>query len=87
MNNTIGQILRIIGYITIALGVIASLIIWFIVADELNGMAGFGAGLGTFVGTFVSGMMFLGFSEIIFLLESLNANSKTEIKDDELPEI
>lgn len=92
MENTTGKVIRTIGLITIGLGAIASIIIGIAVADEYNGAFGVGAALGTIVGTFVSGMMFIGFSEIIFLLqENLNANNKkgeNEIKkEDELPEI
>lgn len=92
MENATGKVIRTIGQIIIGLGAIASIIIWIAVADAYNGAFGFGAALGTFVGTFVSGMMFIGFSEIIFLLqENLNANNKkgeNEIKkEDELPEI
>lgn len=92
MNNATGKVIRTIGQIIIGLGAIASIIIWIAVADAYNGVFGFGAALGTIFGTFVSGMMFIGFSEIIFLLqENLNANNKkgeNEIKEeDELPEI
>lgn len=92
MENATGKVIRTIGQIIIGLGAIASIIIWIAVDYAYNGAFGFGAALGTFVGTFVSGMMFIGFSEIIFLLqENLNANNKkgkNEInKEDELPEI
>lgn len=92
MENATGKVIRTIGQITIGLGAIASIIIWIAVANAYNGALGFGAALGTLVGTFVSGMMFIGFSEIIFLLqENLNVScdkdKKASTKDDELPEL
>lgn len=94
MENQIGKVLNIIGKIVIGLGVIGSVILWAILIDE--DIIGFTISLAVFISTFVSGMMFIGFSEVIFLLqENLNANKVTSVQTrveknvetDELPEI
>lgn len=65
-------------------------------ADAIYGGSAFIAAIVTFISSFISGMLFIGFSEVIFLLqENLNANKVTSvqtrveknIETDELPEI
>ncbi len=94
MKNKIGKILKVIGKVVIGLGFIGSLIVWGNLMDE--GVICFITVLAVFISTFVSGMLFIGFSEVIFLLqENLNANKVTSvqtrveknIETDELPEI
>lgn len=86
MENKIGKIFFVIGMLTICSGLIAS----FIVGNEYK----FIFGLITFICSFVSGVLFIGFGEVIFLLqENLNSNRNTArhivsgIETDELPEI
>ena len=69
MSNTVGRIIKIIDGIIIAIGVVAGLIGWVLIADEISGFIGFLAAIGIFVGFFVVGIMFVGFSEIICLLQ------------------
>lgn len=69
MSNTVGRIIKIIGGIIIAIGVVAGLIGWVLIADEISGFVGFLSAIGIFVGFFVVGIMFVGFSEIICLLQ------------------
>lgn len=94
MENQIGKVLNIVGKVVIGLGVIGSVIVWANLIDE--GIIGFATSLAVFISTFVSGMLFIGFSEVIFLLqENLNANKVTSVQTrveknvetDELPEI
>lgn len=65
-------------------------------ADAIYGGSAFTAAIVTFISSFISGMLFIGFSEVIFLLqENLNANKVTSVQTrveknvetDELPEI
>lgn len=93
MNNTTGKTLKVIGVLTIILGLFAGLIVWGVYEFEPVGLLW---DLVTCVGTFVSGMLFIGFGEVIFLLqENLNANKVTSVQTrveknvetDELPEI
>lgn len=89
MKNTTGKVLTVIGALSIVLGALASFIVWASSEEFLWALV-------TCVGTFVSGMLFIGFGEVIFLLqENLNANKVTSvqtrveknIETDELPEI
>lgn len=93
MNNTIGKALKVIGVLTIGLGFFASIGINFIYDYEEIGLI---VSIVLFISSFVSGMLFIGFSEVIFLLqENLNANKVTSVQTrveknvetDELPEI
>ena len=85
MDNSVGNIIRTIGKVIIGLGLIAAIVVWVAVADEISGFIGFISAVGTFVSTFISGILFVGFSEIIFLLEDIkNGNrnkSDTETKE------
>lgn len=94
MENQIGKVLNIVGKVVIGLGVIGSPVVWANLIDE--GIIGFTIALAVFISTFGLGMMFIGFSEVIFLLqENLNANKVTSVQTrveknvetDELPEI
>ena len=77
MNNSVGKIIKTIGKIIIGLSVLAGIIVWITVAHKMNGAVGFCSAMGTFVSFFISGIMFIGFSEIIFLLqENLDVNRK-----------
>ncbi len=77
MNNSVGKIIKTIGKIIIGLSVLAGIIVWITVAHKMNGAVGFCSAIGTFVSFFISGIMFIGFSEIIFLLqENLDVNRK-----------
>ena len=66
-NNLVGQIFRIIGYITFVLGFIISYVLY-------STFEVFAIALMVFLSTFISGMLFVGISEIIFLLDSMDAN-------------
>ena len=80
MNNSTGKILNIIGIVIMGIGLIGAIVTWIIIADNTNsGIAGFGAFIGTFIGSFVFGMLFIGFSEVIFLLQE-NIDIKKEAK-------
>ena len=72
MENTVGKIIKMIGYIVIALGIIAGIVACIIVNDNFDGLAGFGAFIGTVISFFVSGIMIVGFSEVINLLQENN---------------
>lgn len=93
MENQTGKGLSIVGKVVIGLGVVGSFIIWGCFDFET---IGFFWSLAAFVSTFLLGMLFIGFSEVIFLLqENLNANKVTSVQTrveknvetDELPEI
>lgn len=61
-ENMISKIIKCIGIVTIALGSLAFLIIG---ANAENG----GIVIGGIVGSFISGVMFIGFAEVINLLQ------------------
>lgn len=77
-ENTIAKIINIIGKVIIAIGFIAGIIIWGIIADKSDGTMGFIIGLTEAVVCFISGMLFIGLSEIIKLLQ-INANNTSEM--------
>lgn len=79
MDNSTGKILNIIGCILMALGFIIGVVAWIIIANDISGIAGFGTFIGILAGSFVSGMLFIGFSEVIFLLQE-NNNIQKEAK-------
>ena len=96
MENQIGKIFNVMGKLEIVAGVFASIATWIAVGDEYGGVICFVTVLAVFSSSFISGMLFIGFSEVIFLLqENLNANKVTSvqtrveknIETDELPEI
>ncbi len=96
MENQVGKILNVIGKVVIGLGTIASIATWIAVANEFRGVIGFVSALVVFIIMFISGMLFIGFSEVIFLLQvNLNVNRVTSVQTrveknvetDELPEI
>ncbi|WP_417900467.1 hypothetical protein ABN702_09565 [Bacillus haimaensis] len=69
MENKVGVILRIIGF-----GII---IIGFILAIKvISETESFGLGVPLFFETFVTGMVFIGFAEVINLLQSINNKIK-----------
>ena len=75
-GNKVGSIIYGIGVLTIAVGVFAALICWYV----LN----FGIALICFFSAFISGMLFIGFGEIIKLLQQLvdergATNSKVKV--------
>lgn len=72
MNNFVGKILKIIGVLTIISGVITGWIVWGVIADAYNGSIGFAANFVVFGSSFITGMLFIGFSEVIYLLQSIN---------------
>ncbi|MBQ9227877.1 MAG: hypothetical protein IJ168_03510 [Eubacterium sp.] len=73
MNNSIAKILKIIGCVMFGLGLLGGVITWIVMASVLdNGLAGFGTCIAIAVISFVSGMVFIGFSEIIKLLQEQN---------------
>lgn len=69
MNNTVGGIIKLIGGLIITIGFIAGIVVWIFVAGDTSGFVGFLSAVGTFIGFFVIGIMFVGFSEIICLLQ------------------
>ena len=64
MENKIGKTLHIIGILTIALGILGSLILNVSLDDETPIIFFVGG-----IASFVSGMVFIGFAEIISLLQ------------------
>ena len=70
-ENTISKILKIIGIATIAVGILASLILGNS-ADEIT------ITIGGIIGSVISGMLFIGFSEVINLLQQ-NADNQEKI--------
>lgn len=77
MENQTGKGLSIVGKVVIGLGVVGSFIIWGCFDFET---IGFFWCLAAFVSTFLLGVLFIGFSEVIFLLqENLNANKVTSV--------
>lgn len=70
-ENTISKILKIIGIATIAVGILASLILSSS-ADEIT------IAIGGMIGSIISGMLFIGFSEVINLLQQ-NADNQEKI--------
>lgn len=93
MENQVGKSLNIVGRVVIGLGIVGSFVIWGCFDFET---IGFYWCLAACLSTFLFGMLFIGFSEVIFLLqENLNANKVTSvqtrveknIETDELPEI
>lgn len=93
MENQVGKTFNSVGKVVIGLGVVGSFIIWGCFDFET---IGFLWCLAAFGSTFLLGMLLIGFSEVIFLLqENLNANKVTSvqtrveknIETDELPEI
>lgn len=85
MNNIVGKILKIIGIVTIILGLISGWVVWALIAEEFNSSLGFSANLIVFGSSFVSGMFFIGLSEIIFLLQSLCDKGKTPLQEEKKP--
>lgn len=79
-ENTIANIIKRIGVIVIVLGIISGLIIWGIIADQSSGAVGFVVCLVEIVMSFVSGMLFIGLSEIIYLLQHNVNNSSALLK-------
>ncbi len=63
-ENIILKILNVIGIATIAVGIICSLILG-ISADEIT------ITIGGIIGSSISGMFFIGFSEVINLLQQV----------------
>lgn len=87
MSNTVGKIIRFIGLAIIALGALAGIIVWIAVAHETDGLIGFASGAGTFIGSFISGILFVGFSEVIFLLQiNLDSTRKNQKQENEYEE-
>jgi hypothetical protein len=80
-ENTVGKILKVIGGIIIVVGIIFGLII-----GSRAGRFGLIPSVYIIVTTFVSGMLFIGFAEIIKLLHEinlkLNGNEKEVEKED-----
>lgn len=80
-ENTVGKILKVIGGIIIVVGIIFGLII-----GSRAGRFGLIPFVYIIVTTFVSGMLFIGFAEIIKLLHEinlkLNGNEKEVEKED-----
>ena len=75
-SNSVAKVLRGIGIADIVLGFIASIIVGLVVADSVEGGIGFLAFLCWFGVSIVSGMIFIGFAEIISLLQqSVNIQS------------
>lgn len=72
MDNFVGKILKAIGILTIISGIITGWIMWAIIAKEYNGSIGFGANFVIFGSSFITGMLFIGFAEVIYLLQSIN---------------
>lgn len=85
MNNIVGKILKIIGIVTIILGLISGWVVWALIAEEFNSSLGFSANLVVFGSSFISGMFFIGLSEIIFLLQSLCDKEKTSLQKEQAP--
>lgn len=75
MNNTnaISKILKIIGIATAVIGIIASLILGNS-ADEIS------ITIGGIIGSIISGMLFVGFSEVINLLQQNVDNQEKVLK-------
>jgi len=69
MENKVGGILRVIGFGIIIIG-----FIWAIVV--ISETESFGLGLPLFFQMFVYGMVFIGFAEVINLLQSINNKIK-----------
>lgn len=74
-ENNIGKTLRIIGMLTIGLGILGSLILSANIDEELPIIFIIGA-----VSSFISGMSFIGFGEIISLLQK-NVDKQDKIID------
>ena len=75
MENKIGKTLHIIGIITIFVGIIGSLILSINLDSDFPVILFIGS-----IISFISGMVFIGFGEIISLLQE-NNNKKQEIID------
>ncbi|WP_226681402.1 hypothetical protein [Sutcliffiella horikoshii] len=67
MQNQIGAVLKVVGGIVIALG----LLLGIIGASQTNSFLFF---VTTFLGSLVTGMVLIGLSEIICILEGINEN-------------
>lgn len=77
LKNIIDEIIIKTGKAIIILGAISSLIIWSAVGNKINGTTGFIYALCCFIATFITGIFFIGFGEIIFLLRDISKNDKT----------
>ncbi|WP_223700072.1 hypothetical protein [Sutcliffiella deserti] len=81
MQNIISRILMVIGFVVISFGFIIALII----ATETSLMQA----TMTFFSTFVSGMLFIGFAEVIRLLDEINnklSRRKTNVTKEDTQE-
>ena len=83
-NNTIGSILRVIAWITYVGGFIAGLVLGnvevpYIYISGTHTEFSFTVALIYWVSAFISGTIFLGFAEIISLLQKLVDIGKTNI--------
>lgn len=68
-RNSIATALDIIGTIILVLGIIGSLIIWAVVADNINGTVGFIAFILELLSSVTFGLVLRGLGEIINLLQ------------------
>lgn len=75
MKNVAGTIIKTIGLITIGLGIIISFVMLAFISNEFDSDFGFLASLITFAITFISGIVFVGFGEIILLLQDVANNT------------
>ncbi|MGD6832841.1 hypothetical protein ACQCT5_11795 [Sutcliffiella halmapala] len=75
MENKVGGILRIIGFGIIIIGFIWA---WQVISETES----FGLGVPLFFEMFVTGMVFIGFAEVINLLHSINNKIKPLDNDD-----
>lgn len=86
-KNTIGRIIRYLGFLVIVLGLLFGISIFFLSMPHSSGfydpntmgrmMPPFrNFGLFVIAGTFIHGMLLLGFSEIIFLLDKIAKNKE-----------
>lgn len=85
MNNIVGKILKVIGIVTIILGLINGWVVWALISVEFNSSLGFSANLVVFGSSFISGMFFIGLSEIIFYYRAFAIKKKHLYKKKQHP--
>ena len=77
-ENKIGATLKIIGWITITMGILIGIIVCSSFSDSNSNSIGWVYGIAIIISSFVSGILFIGFGEVIILLDKIKNNTSKE---------